>query len=311
MSEQLRMIPGLDPDDLIAEAKARWQPIKTYCMFSGGNDSMAVAHRCRDDYDALFFIDTGTGVDEGESGPSIVRHVQQAAAWLGKPLVMIPAGDAYRRMILGGTIRSRGKHEGTPEPGLGFPGPGMHGRAYIRLKERQIEELVRRTKRGQHRNAAVLLVSGVRRDESPRRAKRMPLTEHGSAKYVNPLIDWTSHDLARYRSEHSLPESDIAALLHRSGECNCGAFAKADEERPMLRSLFPQTFARIEALEREAEAAGIRWSRWGGYDLDGIRTNEKSAEDTGPACTDCPTQYAMEMVGMTNRADTSRGQADA
>jgi hypothetical protein len=91
---------------------------------------------------------------------------------------------------------------------------------------------------------------------------------------VSPLINWTTLDMLRYRRTHSLPESDAAALMHRSGECNCGAFAAAGEERATLKKLYPDFFASIEALEAEAEAAGLRWCRWGGYDKDGNRATD-------------------------------------
>jgi 3'-phosphoadenosine 5'-phosphosulfate sulfotransferase (PAPS reductase)/FAD synthetase len=291
--EQLRLLPGQDPDALVAEAKARWNPVHTYCMFSGGNDSMAAAHRCREHYDTLFFIDTGTGVDEGK-GFSVIEFVREAAAWLDKPLVVLDSKDAYEHMVLGGRILSRGDRAGLPEEGQGFPGPGMHGKAYTRLKERQVEELLRRTKEGQPRTASVLFISGIRKDESATRATRHPLTEKGSAKFVNPLTDWTRHDLIRYRRENRLPESPVAAMLHRSGECNCGAFAKAATERPMLESLAPRTFARIRDLEQRAEAAGLRWCRWGGYDIHGERSTDVSDEEPGLMCSDCPTQLSLE-----------------
>jgi hypothetical protein len=62
--------------------------------------------------------------------------------------------------------------------------------------------------------------------------------------------------MLRYRRRHRLPESDAAALMHRSGECNCGAFASAAQEGAMLKKLYPDFFKSIEALE--AQAAGLR-----------------------------------------------------
>ena len=38
-SEQVRLIPGEDPDDVVGRAKAEHQPIKTFCLFSGGGDT--------------------------------------------------------------------------------------------------------------------------------------------------------------------------------------------------------------------------------------------------------------------------------
>ena len=55
--------------------------------------------------------------------------------------------------------------------------------------------------------------------------------------------------MRRYRGELELPQSDVAALMHRSGECNCGSYANPDE-REMLASLWPRWFERtIRAVE--------------------------------------------------------------
>lgn len=270
MSEALRLWPGLDPDALVAEAKQRYQPIRTYCLFSGGGDSLVTAHRCRQDYDDLVFIDTGTAV------PGVREFVEETADWLGKPLrVLSKDFDAYRLLVLGGT-----DWKGREWHVLGFPGPAQHGRAYNRLKERELEALLRITKQGHPRTAKVMALTGIRRAESARRAKRQPINRKRAMVFVNPLIDWTAHDMARYRTEHDLPESEVAALLHRSGECNCGCFAD-EGEREMLRSLWPDWFEqRIGALEREAERLGLPCPRWGG-------DRSQAPADAGELCSSC------------------------
>lgn len=284
---QLRMVDEITPEDWIARAKEQWNPIKTFCLFSGGGDSSVVAHRLRDHYEALVFIDTGT------AAKGVREHVEFFADWIGKPLIVEGAGSAYRDMVLGGRILSRGENAGKPEPAMGFPGKGQHGKAYTRLKERQIEKVLAKAKEGHPRTASVLFLSGVRRDESARRTNRMPLTEHGSAKFVNPLIEWTNREMRDYRDSNELPQSEASALLHRSGECNCGAFAKADEERAMLEAFEPALFAFIRGLEEECEAKGVRWCRWGGYDLDGNQAAGHS--EPGLMCSDCVQQIPMDL----------------
>ena len=75
--------------------------------------------------------------------------------------------------------------------------------------------------------------------------------------------------------------SDVAALLHRSGECNCGAYA-APGEREELQALYPEWFdATIGALEREAQAAGLAQCVWGARQ-DGVAL---AADE--PMCSDC------------------------
>lgn len=259
VNEQTRLFAYRSPHDLIAQAKAEHQPIRTVCLFSGGNDSTVLAHLCRNHYDALVFIDTGTAV------PGVREFVERYAAWIEKPLEVYEAGDAFRKMVLG----SLG----------GFPGPAQHNRAYNRLKERQLERMLREAKRGHSRSARVLALTGIRRGESDRRSMRTPLTRRGSLAFCNPLIDWSDLAMREYRYGWGLPESDVAALIHRSGECNCGAFA-APGEREMLQSLWPEWFERtIASLERETLAAGLRACRWG--DRPG------AAVDAGALCSDC------------------------
>jgi 3'-phosphoadenosine 5'-phosphosulfate sulfotransferase (PAPS reductase)/FAD synthetase len=299
-----------DADELIARAVSEHEPVAVWCLFSGGHDSTVLAHRCREDYQGLAHIDTGTAV------PGVVEFVREYADWLGKPLRILSAGDAYRQMVMGDLVWwARFITAKDTDPGLsieafiardtrehgrasggelgqvphGFPGPAAHGRAYNRLKERQIMALLRESKAGHPRRSRVLFLSGIRRAESRRRSKREPINRlpGKSAVFVNPLIDWTGQDMLRYRREHRIPESEAAALLHRSGECQCGAFANAAEERAMLKALYPAFFAGIEQLEREAQAAGVRWCRWGGYDLHGNRAGEASRERPGLLCESC------------------------
>jgi 3'-phosphoadenosine 5'-phosphosulfate sulfotransferase (PAPS reductase)/FAD synthetase len=327
--------PGrVDPDELIAQARGEHQPVAVWCLFSGGNDSTVLAHRCREHYQGLAWIDTGTAV------PGVAEFVGEYAQWIGKPLRVLHAGDAFRVMVLGDLVwwaRFIAAHD--REPGLsieafiarderehgrasggelgqvphGFPGPGAHGRAYNRLKERQIMTLLRESKQGHPRSARVLLLSGIRRAESQRRARREAINRLGStsAVFANPLIDWTNEDMRRYRSEHGLPQSPAAALLHRSGECNCGAFANANGERAMLASLYPEFFAGIEALEAKAHAAGVRWCRWGGYDVHGNRAGEVTRQKPGMLCESCESrQHSTATRGRSSRRRAAGCPAD-
>lgn len=245
-AQQISFLPKRVPDDVIAEAREGENVIAAYCLFSGGNDSTVVAHRCKDDYEALIHIDTGTAV------PGVRDFCEEFAAWLGKPLsILTNTPDVYREIVF--------KLDG-------FPGAAQHNRCYNRLKERQVENLVRYAKLGQDdRRARVLLITGLRRAESARRSGRVEITRRGAQLWCNPLIDWTARDMWDYREMHmqGAPMSDVAALLHRSGECNCGAYA-VPGEREELQALYPEWFdATIGALEREAESSGLAQCVWG------------------------------------------------
>lgn len=227
--------------------------------------------------------------------PGVAEFVRVYANWLDKPLRVMHADNAYRRMVLGGDIL----RDGTVRKGLGFPGPAMHGRAYGTLKERQIRTLLRESKTGHPRHSRVLFLTGLRRAESQRRANREPINRErrSSAVFANPLLNWSAADMARYRQAHRIPESDAAALLHRSGECNCGAFASAGRERAMLKALYPDFFAEIEELEAEAEAMGLRWCRWGGYDRAGNRATQAAKHAAGPLCEACDARQSATADG--------------
>lgn len=95
----------------------------------------------------------------------------------------------------------------------------MNTRCYTALKESQLRVLLRESKVGQSRRARVLFLflSGVRHAESRRRANRPAIDLRGTAAvFVNPLISWTDLDMLRHTRRYRIPESDAAALMHRS-----------------------------------------------------------------------------------------------
>lgn len=248
---------------MVAQARFEHAPRKTFVLFSGGNDSSVLAHwaasHCPGGIDGLVFIDTGTAL------PGVRDFATQFARGIGHELLVYDAGDAFRRLVL--------------ELG-GFPGPAGHGRAYQRLKERMIRALVRDHK--QSHGDRIMLLTGKRKAESSRRYKTTAGIERiGAQLYVNPLMEWSNEDMRQYRQERAVPQSDVAALIHRSGECNCGAFASPGE-REMLESLYPEWFeSSIAALEREAAAAGVKACVWG------RRPPGDKAVKVGPMCSSC------------------------
>lgn len=276
-----RLFGNRTPESVIADAHERHGPfVARVCLFSGGNDSLAVAHRCREHYDELVWIDTHTAV------PGVREFVERAAVWLDKPLrVYATEPGTYERLVLGGQTRA-----GRVVQPLGFPGPPAHTRCYVDLKERAIDAMLRDLKagglRGGDRSARVLAITGIRRGESQRRRNRADVTKRGALIFANPIADWSNVDLHRYRERAELIESDVAALLHRSGECNCGAYA-APGEREMLRSLWPEWYEQtIGRLETECRRRGVPNPTWGHG-----RADEPPGE-AGELCSDCQLRLA-------------------
>ena len=290
--------------------------IRTVCLTSGGGDSTVLAHSCRHYYDELVHIDTGTAL------PGVRRFVHEFANLLRKPLRVVEAGNAYERLVLGHpdfwpifekhrlpdegpdhyrrrvlklpTREQRMAHGAHLAP-LGFPGPAGHKFAYEFLKARALAQGVRDIK-AEHGNGTrrqrVILLSGVRMDESERRkmngAAQGYYERRGNQIWVNPLLDWTNEEMRAYRAEYRLPVSDVTALTHRSGECNCMAFT-SQGERDFVISMYPDWYRdRILPIEQEAERLGLEHSRWAWAD----KESKIGFDDIGPMCRGCEIQAA-------------------
>jgi 3'-phosphoadenosine 5'-phosphosulfate sulfotransferase (PAPS reductase)/FAD synthetase len=310
--------PGLA--GAVGEAKERLRRMvaefeieQVFCLTSGGNDSSVTAHMLRDHYSALVHVDTGTSLPEPRGRNDVLAFVERFATLIDKPLLVYSAGDAFETMVLGRDYfwtafeeargedpglgleafidRERAKPDKGVAPGmpLGFPGPGGHRFPYRYLKERQVDTLIREHKR--HRLENIGLLTGVRAAESLRRMGwTTDVRKDGSKIWLSPILHLTDEQMAEYRAVHDLPQSDVAALLHRSGECNCGAFL-ARGEREEVFSLFPEFRAFIEPLEAEARRREIRGCRWGARPLSQAQLwDDEDAQDVhglGAMCSSC------------------------
>lgn len=244
-----------EPKALMDEAIAKWSPSHIIALTSGGGDSTAAMLAVRDYIDTAAYIDTGTAL------PGVRDHVEAVCSKLGVPLIVLETPwSEYESMVL--------EH--------GFPGPAQHRIAYIRLKERRLYDLIRQTKT--KRSDRVLFSTGVRQGESTRRMGTTAALQHAkSFRWVAPIIDWDKAQVRAMTEAHGIKPSDVSALIHRSGECNCGAFAQ-EGERQMLAQLWPEWWARFEALEVKAKEAG-KPCVWG------VRPGKPS--EVGPMCHGC------------------------
>lgn len=239
-------------------------------LYSGGNDSTVLAHIMRHHADHAVHANTTIGI---EATRQFVRDT--CAAW-GLDLIERTAPQTYRELVLE----------------RGFPGPAMHYKMFQRLKERALDE-VRREIITNPRRQRVLFIAGRRRAESRRRTN-IPLMEtDGSVIWASPLAMWTKLDMNTYRLMQSdVPTNPVSELLHMSGECLCGAFAKPGE-LDEIRLWFPDTAAQIDAIQAEVRAAGHPepFCRWG-------HGQGKPTEKTGKLCTSCDTQQQTLFEGI-------------
>lgn len=276
------MIPDLEPDrlfpdrgldeaiavaeELVERALDQYRPVKTFLLFSGGNDSLALLESMHRYADAIVHMNTGCGIPEAH------EFARTVAATYPIPFLEYRPPVDYRTLVL------------TKWKGL--PGPGMHNIVYQRLKERCIEQLWREHRTGR-RGERYVLLSGIRRAESPRRKNRKEAIERKKTRvFVKPLFDWTNEETRAYRIDRGLPENPVAANLHMSGECLCGAMADQDDargERAMIRFFYPEFDAWLSEIEAEAQERGLPYCEWGVRRPDA----DDDDDDGGDLCASC------------------------
>lgn len=257
------------------EANAEHAPIKTFIMFSGGNDSLVLLDIMWGRADAIVHVNTGIGI------PDAHAFAREAAARYPLPFLEYKPPESYESLVLG-----RWK---------GLPGPGMHNIVYQRLKERCIEQLWR-DHRGTGRRQRYVLLSGIRRAESARRQARTEVVERKGARvYVKPLFHWSNAETTQYRIDHDLPVNPVSANLHMSGECLCGAMADQDparSERAAIKFFYPAFDAMLTDLESRCAGQGYEHAEWG------VRRPDSSIEDEiGALCQSCA--WRQERLDLT------------
>jgi 3'-phosphoadenosine 5'-phosphosulfate sulfotransferase (PAPS reductase)/FAD synthetase len=261
------------PEEIIAEAQA-FKPVAIFALFSGGDDSLVSTHWYMNNVPGceVATINTGIGLEVTR------RHVRDTCVAHGWKLTEIRAkedcGQDYDEIVE--------RH--------GFPGPASHGYMYSLLKERAVRKLVRDRKT--KASDRVLLLTGIRHDESDRRSGYggAEVTRVGAQVWVNGLYWVPQSEFHRYRAEHNLKRGPASEALGMSGECLCGAFATPGELAG-VRLLEPETADRIERIECRARAAGHTWG-WEGRPPPRKWNGELSRETFEfapmlPLCTSC------------------------
>lgn len=276
-------LPGLEPivrepGEITMPTLEQFKPVAVYALTSGGNDSSAVAHWAAANLprlDGLLHINTTIGVRETR------EYVHSLAAHLDVPVVVESRDD-----------NGNGYEEVVRE--FGFPGPGFHGLPYARLKERPLRRVVRRAKHGHGRLAKVVFISGIRRQESQiRMGLKEPVSHVGSQLWINPFFDYSGALLAEYRRQAGIPINDVAAMLGKSGECFCGAFAKPGELEDTTALGFPEPERKVRRLERIMRRQGHRACKWGERPPPDIAKVQRKAGQTElfdasmPMCVGC------------------------
>lgn len=215
-----------------------------YALFSGGDDSTVLAWLAMQHprVKGVIFANTLTGDKETVQ---YVRETAKAQGWEyheTKPAVSdrLPAMIAAR----------------------GIMGPAMHPIAFNNLKGKPWDKL-RGKLATQHKCARkdVLFLTGVRRQESTKRARTVNLikmyeSKTGKLKSVwgAPLYDWTREDLERFFGLDKLPRNMHAYAFGASRECGCKT-AEGVQDAIIEQQKFPVYWERRKLQYELARAA--------------------------------------------------------
>lgn len=281
-----------------------FRPARVYACFSGGYDSSAAValtlstlpwgrvHALLGSAVDLEVLHVNTGIGSNRTR-EYVRSLAEASGW---PYREERTPESYEEYVL--------EH--------GFPGPGKHGQMYQRLKERAIRLAVRAAKAGRHRNDLVLMVSGIRHDESTIRAGYQRVVSKVDAQiWLNPLYWADAATFRRLREVYAVPENPVRRILGMSGECACGCFASPGELE-QWRDADPELASSIEDLQRRVrasrEARGLPYWNW---DQCPPRSRAKGPEagvyqpdeeDDLPMCANCVKIHRTPVSAVGERA---------
>ncbi|NEP61041.1 MAG: phosphoadenosine phosphosulfate reductase family protein [Symploca sp. SIO2G7] len=222
---------------IITEAISSFNPYAIVAAVSGGDDSMAayyVAKMLGVKLDFILHVNTRTGI------PETTQFVRHFADKESMKYIEGDAGNAYESRVL--------------EKGFFGLGRRAHNYAYHILKQRRIEhELskIRERKRGRN----ILIINGVRKNESDNRRKNFAddvYRHDGSNIWVNLIHYWEKSDCLDFLADCKACRNPVSKELCRSGECMCGTM-QSQQARLEAAALFPEWGQWLDELERKVK----------------------------------------------------------
>ena len=121
----------------------------------------------------------------------------------------------------------------------------------------------------------------------------------GRRIWCAPIHDWTKLDTTDLIAHAGLSRNPVVDLIHKSGECLCGAYAKRGELEELAQ--WPETrpaYDRIKALEAEVKDR-FPWG-WEG------QPGKKPKKQPGILCQSCVhSETGGEIIVTTKRKESA------
>lgn len=240
-----------------------------YAMFSGGHDSLASTILAAENrhFAGVVHINTGIGIEQTSQ---FVRDTCAEHDW---PLTELRPDRRYENLVL-----DRG----------GFPyGPQAHNSFLWYLKQVPLNAWIRTLD-----DPVIGLVTGIRKDESTRRMNAgisQPERRDGRKLWLAPILDYSKKDCSDFINVEGFKRNQVVDLLHRSGECLCGALARSDEIHD-IDQWYPEVGQRIHDLERECEKRGLVAATWASGEARSLHADQQqlfSKAELAPLCFSC------------------------
>lgn len=194
--------------EIVNKAIMDISPYAVCLMLSGGDDSVTaleVALMLGLRIDFIIHGVTGTGL------PEVRKYVSQLAATKNIPLLEANAGTAFENYVMR----------------KGFFGKGVdaHKYSYHVLKSGPFEKAISKHIVKRIKGRKLILLNGVRVDESDNRADNFgdnPYRWRKNMCWVNIIHWFTKTDCINLLESENIQRNPVSIELGRSGECNCG-----------------------------------------------------------------------------------------
>lgn len=230
---------------ILRDAIAEIKPHYIVQMVSGGRDSAcsyAVAETLGVKPDLIIHGNTRCGI------PETTRFVTDYYGSLGPELVIADAGSTYEARVM--------------RKGFYGVGADAHRFSYQELKASPFRAVVSKHVRQRRRDVRVMLINGMRAEESRARQGRPVMNEDSGRKgnfWVNVIHHWTQEDRDNFLRTNSVPINPVATQLCRSGECMCGTMQNR-ADRAEAAAIYPEWGRWLDELEVAArEKHGFGW----------------------------------------------------